>query len=74
MRIRLTDGTREVEIRYTSAHAPSLQDLEGAALRLLQAMDPPKQTRPSPIGFSVDPVSLDSAVELSDQDEREDEA
>lgn len=87
MRIRLTDGVREVEIRCTAPHPtrnhtypppskegpppcctnpPSLPELEGVALRLMQSMAGPEEAQTNPVGFTGQ-SSLDSNVERSDQ-------
>ncbi|AZM53326.1 hypothetical protein DMA15_12620 [Streptomyces sp. WAC 01529] len=76
MRVRLTDGTREVEIRTDgSTDDPALlRQIERTARRLLDAMPaPPHTTSPTPFGFGrqldLDRVALDSTLERSDQDE-----
>lgn len=78
MRVRLTDGTREVEIRTDGAtdDLPLLRQIERSARRLLDAMPaPPRPTAPVPFGFTgqrdLDGVTLDSSHERSDQDEPE---
>lgn len=78
MRVRLTDGTREVELEATDT---PLHDLESTALRLLAAIHPPPDEQtPHPIGFapSLDGVALDSHIERAeppdtDQDDEPDE-
>ncbi len=65
MRIRLTDGTRRLDIE---AKNTPLADLEATAHRLLAAMPPPPHDpphTPHPIGFtpSLDGISLDSTTE-----------
>ncbi|THA56115.1 hypothetical protein [Streptomyces sp. A1136] len=70
MRIRLTDGTRHIDIQ--AADTP-LTQLEATALHLLAALpppltDPPDTPQPHPIGFTCDVqgVSLDSTTERAD--------
>lgn len=74
MRVRLTDGTREVEIETRTATLP---DIEAAALRMLTALGPePTDDEPNrtPIGFTSQPdldrLALSADTERSDQDER----
>lgn len=74
MRVRLSDGTREVEIRAAGSEPALLRQAERTARRLLDAM--PADTEPtpsngSPIGFGreLDGVSLDSTIERVDQDD-----
>ncbi|MET9816530.1 hypothetical protein [Streptomyces sp. NPDC006355] len=75
MRVRLTDGTREVEIRTdgTTDDAPLLRQIERTARRLLDAMPAPHHAAPQRFGFGrqldLDRVALDSVAERSDQDE-----
>ncbi|MEV8394817.1 MULTISPECIES: hypothetical protein [unclassified Streptomyces] len=76
MRIRLTDGTREVEIRTEPGEQQlTLDQVEATAVRLLTALDREPADEPSrtPFGFTaqydLDRVSLDSLVERSDQDD-----
>ncbi|WP_030747603.1 hypothetical protein [Streptomyces sp. NRRL F-5135] len=77
MRVRLTDGTREIDIRTDPGEQqPTLDQIEATAIRLLTALDhEPADTEPkrTPIGFTaqcdLDRVSLDSAIERSDQDD-----
>ncbi|MYT60140.1 hypothetical protein GTW29_26090 [Streptomyces sp. SID7834] len=76
MRVRLTDGTREVEIRTEADEQHTLDQVEATAVRLLTALDrePTDEQRRTPIGFAsqpdVDGVALSSDTERSDQDER----
>ncbi|MFM9637617.1 hypothetical protein [Streptomyces turgidiscabies] len=85
MRVRLTDGTREVEIRTdgTADDAPLLRQIERTARRLLAAMPtPPHHAAPQRFGFGrqldLDRVALDSVAERADpepdfEDEGDDE-
>ncbi|MEV3855070.1 hypothetical protein AB0J38_12175 [Streptomyces sp. NPDC050095] len=80
MRIRLTDGTREVEIKTEGAddEPALLRQIERSARRLLNAMPRRTLTRnlvPFGFGRQLDGVALNSSHERSDQDapEREDE-
>jgi hypothetical protein len=85
MRVHLTDGTHEVVIE--TADAPKgqttrrrLDDVENAALRMLDALRSPQPTRRGvTFGFTPD-VALDSSAERAepyddgrDQDDEEDE-
>lgn len=78
MRVRLTDGTREVEIRTDADEQQTLDQVEAAALRLLTALDrePTNDDEPkrTPIGFAaqhdLDGVALSADTERSDQDDR----
>ncbi|MYT26114.1 hypothetical protein GTW69_38590 [Streptomyces sp. SID7760] len=68
MRIRLTDGTRRIDIQTSNT---PLADVEAIAIRLLAAMPHPPQDPPDtphPIGFTPDlhGVSLDSTTERAD--------
>lgn len=73
MRVRLTDGTREVEIRAPSS--TPLPTLEDTARRLLTALGDtdPDTEQPRTFGFgSLDGVALDSTTERAElPDERE---
>ncbi|MFF2189255.1 hypothetical protein [Streptomyces sp. NPDC058155] len=65
MRVRLTDGTRSLDIR---AEGATLDQLEATTLRLLAALPPPpEQTHPTPTPFGytadLDRVSLDANTE-----------
>ncbi|WP_431784344.1 hypothetical protein [Streptomyces chumphonensis] len=74
MRVRLTDGTRQVDI--TAPSTTPLPDLESTTLRLLAALTPdPEPTPPHRgVGFGqqLDGISLDSTIERSDQDDAPD--
>jgi hypothetical protein len=71
MRVRLTDGTRHIDI-----HAPSatLADIEATTLRLLTALPPPDSTPPTedtprdPFGFTLDGTSLGADADRADTD------
>ena len=65
MRIRLTDGTREVEVEADDG-AP--QALEATALRLFQATHPGAEDMHHRFGFArqLDGVSLDSQTERAE--------
>ena len=71
MRIRLTDGTHEVEIRSKGYSRRKLDDAEASALRMLDAL---RATGPTNAGtqfgftadHTLDGVSLDSATERAD--------
>lgn len=77
MRVRLTDGTREVDIMTRPDEQPTLDQIEATAVRLLTALDrePADDDEPSrtPIGFTVqhdlDRIALDSTIERADQDD-----
>ncbi|MEV8349044.1 hypothetical protein ACFVTT_15695 [Streptomyces niveus] len=76
MRVRLTDGTREVDIMTRPDEQPTLEQIEATAVRLLTALDrEPADDEPNrtPIGFApqydLDRVSLDSTIERADQDD-----
>ncbi|WP_328721748.1 hypothetical protein OHT52_21155 [Streptomyces sp. NBC_00247] len=77
MRVHLTDGTRQVDIRTDSGERVTLDRLEASALRLFAALDhePAADEQRTPIGFTpqltLDGVSLDSAIERSDQDDEQ---
>ena len=86
MRVRLTDGQHEVEIRAKGYSRRRLDDAENAALRILDALRSEQPTQPGvQFGFtadhSLDGVSLDSSTERAepydddrDQDDEDDEA
>jgi hypothetical protein len=75
MRVRLTDGIREVEIRTdgTTDDAPLLRQIERTARRLLAAIPQPPAASHPPFGFArqldLDRVALDSTAERADPDE-----
>ncbi|MFG2458141.1 hypothetical protein ACGFWE_13870 [Streptomyces sp. NPDC048523] len=82
MRVRLTDGTREVEIKTdgTADDAPLLRQIERTARRLLDAMPAPHHAAPQRFGFGrdLDRIALDSVAERADpepdfEDEGDDE-
>ena len=81
MRIRLSDGIREVEIKAKGYSRRRLDDAEAAALRMLDALRDPQPTQPgTTFGFTPD-VVLDSSAERAepyddgrDQDDEDDEA
>lgn len=69
MRVRLTDGAREIEVEGRTT--TPLADLTDAALRLLAALPPPtEQTHPTPppIGFTadLDRIALDAHTERAE--------
>lgn len=66
MRIRLTDGTREVEVE---ADDGTPQGLEETALRLFEATHPSTVEISPSFGFArqLDGVTLDSQTERADQ-------
>lgn len=72
MRVRLTDGTHEVEITIKGHTRRRLDDAENAALRMLDALRPaPPTDEPAPrFGFTpdrtLDGVTLDSNVERAE--------
>ncbi|MFJ3587520.1 hypothetical protein ACIQUY_29310 [Streptomyces sp. NPDC090231] len=76
MRVRLTDGTREVKIRTDADEQSTLDQVEAAAVRLLTALDraPTGEPARAPIGFASQPtldgVALSADTERSDQDDR----
>ncbi|MGO4630513.1 hypothetical protein AB4225_06150 [Streptomyces sp. 2RAF24] len=75
MRVRITDGTREVELASRRATLP---ELEATALRLLAAIPPvgddntptpdddTPHPHPAPLGFTLDGVSLSSDTERAE--------
>ncbi|MDX3027490.1 hypothetical protein [Streptomyces scabiei] len=72
MRIRITDGTHEVEIKAKGYSRRKLDDAEAAALRMLEALrDPrPTDTTGTSFGFTtgqaLDGVALDSSTERAE--------
>ncbi|MFJ4356904.1 hypothetical protein ACIP25_11605 [Streptomyces massasporeus] len=66
MRIRITDGTHEVEIRAKGYSRRRLDDAENAAMRMLDVL---RAEQPSDLGaafgFSCD-AALDSSVERAE--------
>jgi hypothetical protein len=66
MRIRITDGTHEVEIRAKGYSRRRLDDGENAALRILDALraEQPSQSGMT-FGFNSD-VALDSSTERAE--------
>lgn len=77
MRVRLTDGTRVVDISTTAGEQHTLEQIETTAVRLLTALDhAPNDDEPNrtPIGFTTQPdldrLALSADTERSDQDER----
>jgi len=75
MRVRLTDGHREVEIRAegTPADPALLRQMERTARRLYAALPTEPSTSSSSFGFGrhldLDGVALDSQTDLADQDD-----
>ncbi|MFB6875682.1 hypothetical protein [Streptomyces sp. NPDC056323] len=76
MRVRLTDGTRKIDISTTPDERHTLEQIEATAVRLLTALDyePADEQHRAPIGFAaldldLDRVSLDSTTERADQDD-----
>ncbi|MBQ1122630.1 hypothetical protein [Streptomyces sp. B15] len=72
MRVRLTDGTREVEIstRGTTDDTALLRQIERTARRLYAALPTEPSSGRSPFGFGrhLDGIALDSATERADPD------
>ncbi|MCZ1009918.1 hypothetical protein [Streptomyces lydicus] len=72
MRVRLTDGQREVEIRAEGDDPGLLRQIERTARRLLVDLAPQPSPSPSAFGFGrqldLDRVALDSTIEQADQD------
>jgi hypothetical protein len=66
MRIRITDGTREVEIRAKGYSRRRLDDAENAALRMLDVLraEQPSESGTG-FGFASD-AALDSSVERAE--------
>ncbi|MFJ2249430.1 hypothetical protein ACIQGT_40390 [Streptomyces sp. NPDC093108] len=75
MRVRLTDGTRQIDISTNPDEQTTLDQVEATAIRLLTALDcEPTDEQHAPIGFTaldLDRVSLDSTTERADQTEPE---
>ncbi|MFJ9468343.1 hypothetical protein [Streptomyces caniferus] len=73
MRVRLTDGQREVEIRAEGDDPRLLRQIERTVRRLLVDLAPQPSPSPSSFGFGkhidLDGVALDSTIERADQDE-----
>lgn len=68
MRVRLTDGTRQIDIRAPGA---TLADVEATARRLLDALPPGPDTPPAddtrpPFGYTLDGTSLGADTERAD--------
>lgn len=80
MRVRLSDGTHEVEIKAKGYSRRRLDDAEAAALRMLDALrDPQPAQSGTTFGFVPD-VVLDSSTERAepyddgrDEDDEDDE-
>ncbi|MFD5838208.1 hypothetical protein ACFWHV_32365 [Streptomyces collinus] len=84
MRVHLTDGTNSVEITAKGYSRKQLDNVENAAVRMLDALRDPQPTRPgTTFGFTadvtLDGVALDSSTERAepyddgrDQDEDDD--
>ncbi|MFJ8760826.1 hypothetical protein [Streptomyces cyaneofuscatus] len=79
MRVRLTDGTRTVDISTTPNEQHTLDQIEATAVRLLTALDREPKTddtepRRAPVGFTAAPdldgVALGAEAERSDQAKR----
>lgn len=78
MRVRLTDGTRVVDISTTAGEQHTLEQIETTAARLLAALDtePAGSGRPNrtPIGFApsltLDGTALTADIERADQEAR----
>ncbi|MFI5808993.1 hypothetical protein [Streptomyces sp. NPDC051561] len=68
MRVRLTDGTRRVDIHTHPDEQTPLDHIEATALRLLAALGPEPEPSSNPIGF----VALDSTLERADPDDEYD--
>ncbi|WP_405964834.1 hypothetical protein OG713_34865 [Streptomyces sp. NBC_00723] len=71
MRIRISDGAREVEIKSKGYSRRKLDDAENAALRLLDALRTEQPAKPgATFGFAselvLDGVSLDSSTERAE--------
>ncbi|MFI7009985.1 hypothetical protein [Streptomyces sp. NPDC050145] len=75
MRVRLTDGHREIEIRAEGAPADPalLRQMERTARRLYSTLATQPATSRSPFGFGrhldLDGVALGTQAELADQDD-----
>lgn len=78
MRVRLTDGTRRVDISTRPDEQHTLEQIEATAVRLLTALDREQpvddEQHRTPIGFmpqpNLDGVALSADTERSDQDAR----
>ncbi|MFD3980774.1 hypothetical protein ACFWR6_19505 [Streptomyces griseus] len=78
MRVRLTDGTREVDISTRPDEQHTLEQIEATAIRLLTALDREQPVdddqHHTQIGFTpqhtLDGVALSADTERSDQDAR----
>lgn len=71
MRIRLTDGTHEVEIKAKGYSRRRLDHAEASALRMLDALRSTEPTDPGKTfgftpGHSLDGVALDSTTERAE--------
>ncbi|MDX3753720.1 hypothetical protein [Streptomyces sp. AK08-02] len=81
MRVHLTDGRNEIEISAKGYSRKQLDDVENAALRMLDALRSPEPTNAgTTFGFTPD-VVLDSSTERAepyeddrDQDDEDDDA
>ncbi|MFD9282780.1 hypothetical protein ACFWD7_36900 [Streptomyces mirabilis] len=81
MRVHLTDGRNEIEISAKGYSRKQLDDVENAALRMLDALRSDQPTeRGKTFGFTPDAV-LDSSTERAepydddrDQDDEDDDA
>jgi hypothetical protein len=81
MRVRLTDGQHEIEIKAKGYSRRRLDDVEAAALRMLDALRSSEPAQPgTTFGFTPDTV-LDSNTERAepyddgrDQDDEDDDA
>ncbi|AQW55280.1 hypothetical protein ACIQPP_05520 [Streptomyces violaceusniger] len=71
MRVRLTDGIREVDIRLEGSDPAMLRQAERTARRLLKAMHT-EPTSSSSFGFGrhldTNGIALDSTIERADPD------
>ncbi|MFJ9979681.1 hypothetical protein [Streptomyces cyaneofuscatus] len=76
MRVRLTDGTRRVDITTGPDEQHTLEQVEATAVRLLAALDREPNTsdtepRRAPVGFTAAPdldgLALSADAERSDQ-------
>lgn len=74
MRIRLTDGTRVVDVR--TPDTTPLPDAEGVALRLYAALtegsEQAEQRAPFGFGMHLDGTALDSNIERAEQRDESD--
>lgn len=71
MRVRLTDGTREVDITLKGSDPAQLRQAERTARRLLDAMHTEPRAGNDSFGYGrhLDGVALDSTTERADQDD-----